>query len=73
MTDNNAAAAVSMSRHLAAASVPSATCDRCGSRLVAWVTSTRTGKRYLADAIYGKNGGVIPSRHRPHFKTCEAS
>ena len=70
MTDWNAAANASMSQAKAAASVKPAHCQNCDAYYVAWAKSARTGKWYLADAIAGVPGKVIPMPRRPHFKTC---
>lgn len=70
MTDPHAAANAATSRDVAGASVRPARCRDCGSRYVAWVQSTRTGKWYLCDATIGTPGHVIPARHKPHFKSC---
>lgn len=68
--DNNTAANAAISASIARDSVKSAKCRDCGTHYVAWVTSKRTGRNYLADAIAGTAGKVIPAAHRPHFKTC---
>lgn len=72
--DTNTAANAAMAASIAADSRPAATCRECGTRLVAWVKSTRTGRSYLADAtLCGNPGRVLPAKHRPHFKTCAGS
>lgn len=68
-SQGNAAIAASIARD----SVKSATCRDCGTRRVAWVTSTRTGKSYLADATIVSGGRVLPQKHLPHFKSCNGS
>lgn len=67
--DMNARAATQLSAERAAAGVKPARCGDCNARC-AWVQSKRTGKWYLADALMGGPGKVIPQPQRPHFKTC---
>lgn len=67
-TAGNAAIAASIARD----TVAKATCRNCGCTMVAWVTSTRTGRPYLADATMSgaTAGGRLPLKHLPHFKRC---
>jgi hypothetical protein len=69
--DSVTAANAAIAASARAAAVNGAMCRDCNSVLVAWVTSTRTGKRYLADALIATAGKVTPLPHRPHFKTCK--
>jgi hypothetical protein len=67
--DSVSAANASISAHMNAASVKAAHCKKCDSRMVAWVQN-KAGKWYLANALIGVPGKVIPLSHRPHFLTC---
>jgi hypothetical protein len=70
--DITAQANAAISASIARDTRPKATCRDCGCTMVAWVTSTRTGRPYLADATLSSAiaGGRIPAKHLPHFKRC---
>lgn len=72
--DHNTAANAAIAASIARDSRPAVTCRDCGTRRVAWVTSKRTGRNYLADATASNTPGrVLPAAHLPHFKTCNGS
>lgn len=48
-----------------------ATCRKCGSTSVAWVTSHRTGRNYLVETTSDGHGGTLAHRTQFHSRQCE--